>query len=242
MIISIITASYKIFFIISTLIIIHELGHFLTARLMNIETDKIYLYPLGGISKINMPLNIPIIKEFLILIMGPIFQNIAYLFLLVITNDYELITRYHIGILIFNLLPIYPLDGGKLLNLFFNIIIPYKISYKIIIIISYIANIIILFSNNKLSINMILTYIVLIIIIRKESLKEDLIYNKFLLERYLYHYKYKRNKVIKNINLFYRIKNNILKKNNIYYNESDLLDKKYRYFEKKYWHKNLLLL
>lgn len=234
MIISIITASYKIFFIISTLIIIHELGHFLTARLMNIETDKIYLYPLGGISKINMPLNIPIIKEFLILIMGPIFQNIAYLFLLVITNDYELITRYHIGILIFNLLPIYPLDGGKLLNLFFNIIIPYKISYKTIIIISYIANIIILFSNNKLSINMILTYIVLIIIIRKESLKEDLIYNKFLLERYLYHYKYKRNKVIKNINLFYRIKNNILKKNNIYYNESDLLDKKYRYFEKKY--------
>ena len=234
MIISIITASYKIFFIISTLIIIHELGHFLTARLMNIETDKIYLYPLGGISKINMPLNIPIIKEFLILIMGPIFQNIAYLFLLVITKDYELITRYHIGILIFNLLPIYPLDGGKLLNLFFNIIIPYKISYKIIIIISYIANIIILFSNNKLSINMILTYIVLIIIIRKESLKEDLIYNKFLLERYLYHYKYKRNKVIKNINLFYRIKNNILKKNNIYYNESDLLDKKYRYFEKKY--------
>lgn len=242
MIISIITASYKIFFIISTLIIIHELGHFLTARLMNIETDKIYLYPLGGISKINMPLNIPIIKEFLILIMGPIFQNIAYLFLLIITNDYELITRYHIGILIFNLLPIYPLDGGKLLNLFFNIIIPYKISYKTIIIISYIANIIILFSNNKLSINMILTYIVLIIIIRKESLKEDLIYNKFLLERYLYHYKYKRNKVIKNINLFYRIKNNILKKNNIYYNESDLLDKKYRYFEKKYWHKNLLLL
>ena len=31
--------------------LIHELGHFLSAKLLKVEVNKIYLYPLGGISK-----------------------------------------------------------------------------------------------------------------------------------------------------------------------------------------------
>ena len=73
---------------------------------------------------------------------------------------------------------------------------------------------------------MILTYIVLIILIKKEQNKENLIYNKFLLERYLYNYKFKKNKIIKNMNSFYRRRNNMMKKNNTYYNEKELLDEK----------------
>ena len=96
MIIAVLTATYKIFIIISVLIIIHELGHFIFAKIFGIETDKIYIYPLGGISKFNMPLNTSPYKEFLILIMGPIFQNIAYFILLTIFNDKNLILQYHI--------------------------------------------------------------------------------------------------------------------------------------------------
>lgn len=230
-IISILTASYKVFIIISSLIVIHELGHFLAAKVLGLETDSIYLYPLGGISKINMPLNIPIYKDIIILIMGPIFQYISYYILLYIFNDYELITRYHIGILLFNMLPIYPLDGGKLLNIIFTCIIPYKISYRIIIYISYIFNIILLLCNDKISVNMILIYIVLIVMIRKEQLKEGVVYNKFLLERYLNNYKYKKSKIVKNVNGFYRTKNNIVYNGKKYYNEKELLEKKYHNFQ-----------
>lgn len=230
-IISILTASYKTFIIISFLIVIHELGHFLAAKSLGIETDSIYLYPLGGISRINIPLNIPIYKDILILIMGPVFQFISYYMLLYFFNDYELVTRYHIGILLFNMLPIYPLDGGKLLNIIFTCIIPYKISYRIIIYISYLFNIILLFCNDKISINMILIYIVLIAIIRKEQLKESMVYNKFLLERHLNNYKYKKSKIIKNVNSFYRTKNNILYDGKHYYDEKELLRKKYQNFQ-----------
>ena len=112
------TASFIPCIIISTLIIIHELGHFLTAKLMKVEVDKIYIYPLGGITKFNLELNSPQIVELIILIFGPIFQIIAYLLLSNILIDYkELIKMYHYQILFFNLLPIYPLDGGKLLNI-----------------------------------------------------------------------------------------------------------------------------
>ncbi len=198
------------------------------AIFFKVETDKIYIYPLGGISKFNMPLNIKVYKEFLILIMGPVFQNIGFVLLKYLINDYNLLLKYHLGILIFNLLPIYPLDGGKLINLLFTKVIPYRYSYRLTIIISYIMTIIILLSNNKISINMILTYIFLIYIIRKEDNKTNYIYNKFLLERLLNNYSFKKSKKIKNDKSFYREKHNIIKVGNMYINEKDYLFEKYK--------------
>ena len=77
---------------------------------------------------------------------------------------------------------------------------------------------------------MIITYILLIFLIRREEIKIDFIYNKFLLERYLNSYSYKKRKIIKSINSFYRTRNNVVKKNNILYDEHDILRKKYKNF------------
>lgn len=180
-----------------------------------------------------MKLNINPIKELIILLMGPIFQIMAYL-LLTLIFDKELVKQYHYGILIFNLLPIYPLDGGKILNIVLNNFFSYKKTYKLVIIISYLITIFIYLSNKKISINVILTYIMLIILIRKEDLKENILYQKFLLERYLYNYSYKKKKIINNINNMYRYKNNIIKENNIKYSEKEYLSKKYNNLLKKY--------
>ena len=85
-----------------------------------------------------MPLNTSIIKEIIILIMGPVFQVLAYFILLKIMPDQiESIKLYHYSILIFNLLPVYPLDGGKLVNLFFSLKFSFKNSFYLEIFISY---------------------------------------------------------------------------------------------------------
>ena len=139
-IVAILTASFIPFIIISSLIVFHELGHFLIAILFKIDVDKIYIYPFGGISKFNIPLNYSIFKELIILISGPIFQEIMKCLLLIIMPRYhQYIIIYHYGILIFNLLPIYPLDGGKFVQLILSIFIPYKRSLNIAIKISYIT-------------------------------------------------------------------------------------------------------
>ena len=52
------------FIIIYLLIIIHELGHILTANLLHIKLQKIYIYPLGGISKLNIPIKYKKIEIF----------------------------------------------------------------------------------------------------------------------------------------------------------------------------------
>ena len=70
------------FIIISILLFIHEIGHFLSAYLLGINVYKIYFYPYGGESRFNMDLNESILKEFIILIMGPIAQFIIYFILI----------------------------------------------------------------------------------------------------------------------------------------------------------------
>ena len=198
------------------------------AYILGIKINEIYIYPLGGISKFNMDLNISINKELLILINGPIFQHLAYLLLLMLMpTKNELISTYHYSILMFNLLPIYPLDGGKLVKLLLNKIISYKRSLKLLIYLSYLVTIV-LFIITKKNIIIFIMISLLLILITKEKNKIDYIYNKYLLERYLNNYNFKSNKIINSINNLYRDKKHLIYKNNKYVLEKEYLEKIYK--------------
>ena len=212
---------------------VHECGHFLSAKVCGIETKQITLYPLGGISKMEIDMNENPFIEGFIIIMGPLFQVIAYCILIYLFPDKEIIKRIHYGILSFNLLPIYPLDGGRFLNLFMNIILPYKKSFYISIMISYCMTIIILFNQIKLSINIFIIYIVLMSMIHKEELKSNLYFQKFLLERYLKKYRFHKDRIITHIENMYRYQNNVIKEENRYISEKDYLIQKYEKIDKK---------
>ena len=229
-IVAILSASFVPFFIISFLIIIHELGHFLIAKFLKIDVVKIYLYPLGGIAKFNMKQNVSLVKELLILIMGPLFQIMAYLFLRTFLSHYqEMITIYHYGILLFNLLPIFPLDGGKLVNIFLTSLFSFKISYYLSIIISYLLVVVIFFLNiNNLNLNFLLVVCFLLFKITSEYKKINYYYQKFLLERYLNDYNFKKTKLINNGLNFYRNKKHLLKIEDKYMWEDDFLQKLFK--------------
>lgn len=176
-----------------------------------------------------MPLNINKYKELLILIMGPIFQCIAYIILINLFNDYtKMINYYHFHILVFNLLPIYPLDGGKIINILLSEFIPYKKSLYISIKISYLIVLVFLFKLEQNYLNIIIMELLLIILINKENKKIEYVYNKFLLERYLNNYKFKKINIINSANNFYRDKEHLLKNNGKYYTEHEFLTKKYK--------------
>ena len=200
----------------------------MTAKILGINVKYIYIYPLGGISKFNMLLNDYIWKELLILLAGPLTQNIAYIILINIFNrDREVILIYHLSILIFNLLPIYPLDGGRIVNLLFNIFIPYKKSLQLIVKISYITTLIIFIIQKNITINIIIMLLFLLILIHKEENKVNFIYNKFLLERVMNNYNFKRRKMINNITNFYRNRTHLIKENGKVCEEKEYLTKKY---------------
>lgn len=242
MMISILTGSFMQFIIISILIIFHELGHFITAMMLNVEVDKIYFYPLGGISKFNLKYNDKFIKELLIIISGPLSQYITSIFLIMILPKYSIIINsYNVGILTFNLLPIVPLDGGKLLTLFLTKIYPFKRSIKISIKLSYATLIMLLIINShNIKINSIIMFILILTKIKGESKNIALIYEKFLLERYLNKYKFKKSMLINNPENFYKHKSHIIRENGLYFLENEYLEKKYKKSKKNVDNANTL--
>lgn len=134
--------------------------------------------------------------------MGPVFQllflGIIYYLKLDVPNYFY---TYNTFILIFNLLPIYPLDGGRLLHLFLCILVSYYNSLKNIFYISYSIFIVLFFYFLFFEKNLILFLIftLLGIQILKELNNINYYFQKFLMERYIKDYNFSKIKQIKNL-------------------------------------------
>lgn len=220
---------------ITSLLLIHELGHYTTAKLLKFKVLKIVIYPFGGITKIHDLINKDINEEILVATSGVIFQFIFYLIIVYLNHiniirDYTLniYTLYNNQIIFFNLMPIYPLDGSKIINLLLSKFFNYNLSNKLTIMISLIGMFLfILTSSYNHNYSYIMVLSVLIIYNYKFIKQLKYIYNKFLLERYLYNISYPKIKIINNGNKMYKNNSHIIKVNNNYITEKKYLSKYY---------------
>lgn len=134
--------------------------------------------------------------------MGPLVQSI-FVYMIYISNvDVErYFYTYNQFIIIFNLLPIYPLDGGKLLNLVLSYLISYYQSLKKIIYLSFLIYVIILLSIFLWLKNLIIILIFFLLGLKiiKEIKQVDYYFQKFLMERYLNNYSFNKKKTVTDI-------------------------------------------
>ena len=215
--ITLITGYFKETFIIMTIIFIHELGHIIASLMFRWKIEKIVVLPFGAITFFNVLINTSLLEEFIVAIMGPIFQIV---FTLILNN--EIVNFYSYIILIINLIPIYPLDGAKILYVFLNKIFPFKMSHKLIVLISYfIASFLMFIMLLNKNIIMILFLLFLLLKLKEEINNHSLIFNKFLYERYLYDLNFRKKRLVFRIDKFkkgyyhyIRLSNNILDEKN----------------------------
>ncbi len=180
------------------------------AKIFKWHIDKIYFYPYGGYTKFNEEINKPLYQELLIMLGGPLFQIIYYYIIsfFISYKGLELLNTYHYAILLFNLLPIYPLDGGKLMHIVLNYFVPFRKSFNLIVIASYcliiLGAILVLVQYKNMSLTLMLVFVMVICKLTQEAKKEHFYFNKFLLERYLNNYKFKKVRIIKDFNDMYK--------------------------------------
>jgi Zn-dependent protease len=118
---------YLALFLIVTL---HEFGHSLACRQVGGTADHIVLWPLGGVAYVNPPQRPgatlwslaagPLVNVLLVpilLVAGTLSRTAGWAESM--PNAHALlgiVWRINLGLLVFNMLPIYPLDGGQILR------------------------------------------------------------------------------------------------------------------------------
>lgn len=112
-------------------VVLHEFGHILTARRFGVRTPDVILLPIGGVARLERIPDEPR-QEFLIAVAGPAVTLgiviVAYL-VLALTGErptfgglrpdspfLEFILRVNAFLLLFNLIPAFPMDGGRVLR------------------------------------------------------------------------------------------------------------------------------
>jgi Zn-dependent protease len=141
------------YFSLFVIVLMHEFGHTLACRQVGGRADQIVLWPLGGIAFVQPPARPgallwsiaagPLVNVILVPVtLGAVFlaesQGLpasnpdAYRFL-------GIVSFLNIGLLIFNMVPIYPLDGGQILQALLWFVIGRSNSLLVVSIIGMIA-------------------------------------------------------------------------------------------------------
>lgn len=176
------------------IILIHEVGHALAASYYSWRIRKISLLPFGGVAEMDEHGNRPLKEEAMVILAGPL-QHIwlmafaYFLFQFHLISDYvfSIFIQYNLMILIFNLLPIWPLDGGKLIFLLFSLKDSFPKAFKKTLMVSTIGIgifIVVTLLTEPINLNIWIVIAFLIFSLYFEQKQSRYVFVRFLLERH----------------------------------------------------------
>ena len=187
-----ITNQIKIYTVIMCFAIIHELGHLLVGIVLGFKPNKIEINPFG-ISigfKINLmdynkklkKANIIELKKIIIAMAGPMINLLIIFIVSILDIDIyikTIIIYSNLLLILFNILPIYPLDGSRILKGILHITYGrnksykyiYNISFFSLIILTAISSIAVLYFKN-------IAIFLVVIFLWILHIKEDKIYQR----------------------------------------------------------------
>lgn len=223
--ITILTGMFHDFLIFTSIILIHEFGHVFAGICMKCVPEKIIILPFGGLTIFKMPINISINKELFIALMGPITQIVCWIFFF----KGETYQHFNQFILLFNLLPIYPLDGMKILNCLMNKLSSFKKAFFLSLYISFICMgvFLILIFYQKFNLGWIIILFFLCVKCIEEFKNFHDIFNKFLYERYTNNFKFKKIKIVNSLFSMKRDYEHIFKIGTNLRKEKEVLQKRF---------------
>lgn len=106
--------------------VLHELGHYAAARFCGVNIKRLNLTASGAEMELSTVRSVPYIQELFITLAGPAINLAGAVLLAHAPTSWE--SRYlHAGVQLslgaFNLLPLYPLDGGAVVRIFLSFLL-----------------------------------------------------------------------------------------------------------------------
>lgn len=202
---------FKYLSIIILIMVFHELGHITLALVFKKNISKISVYPTGALMKLDIPISSNIYEDLLVSASGIFFQLILSLIMNIINPEFiDTFNYYNKIIILFNMSPIYPLDGFNILRLLLDLLIPFKWSLKLSAFISFISIIVfIVFFRDVLYSNILVLIFIIVMNFRCIKLLPYTLY-RFYLERMLGTFNFAKKKNISKISHMYKNRENIL--------------------------------
>lgn len=197
--IGLLTGYFKYIFYIFMIVLVHELGHVAMAKIFKRKIIKVELLPFGGMTKFEGKISEDIFEDLLIAIGGVLTQTILGYVMLILGSKgsiedglFTFLNTYNIFIIGFNLIPICPLDGYKIVKLFAELFVPYRIAYTVSIFISitFLLGAGVFYSD--ILINNVFVLIFLIITFVGEVKMRRFVEMKFYIERMNYEFFYSK--------------------------------------------------
>lgn len=176
------------------IIFIHEMGHAAAASFFSWRIKKITLLPFGGVAEMDEHGNRPLKEETIVVLAGPLqhvwMVALAYLlfsFQMVPEDLFTLFIHYNVMIFLFNLFPMWPLDGGKLVFLLLSLKKSFPSAHRQTLLISFFclslfSIIILLTAPSHLNVWVVIAF--LLFSLYHEWKQRRFIFMRFLLERY----------------------------------------------------------
>ncbi|CAH1225443.1 Stage IV sporulation protein FB [Paenibacillus auburnensis] len=132
MLLSVITGQFLELLTLFTIVFIHEMGHVIAALLNGVTVKSVQLLPFGGVAVIEDHGRLTAGREITIALAGPLQNGIMIVMALLLQHaggSNSAFLAYFIQanaiIALFNLLPVLPLDGGKILQAALSMLVPY---------------------------------------------------------------------------------------------------------------------
>lgn len=192
--IAVVTARFFEVLLLLFIIVIHELGHAGAAAFFSWRIKRITLLPFGGVAEMDEHGNRPMKEEAIVVLFGPlqhVWLVLGSFILLKLSwlspETFALFLKYNLMVFLFNLLPIWPLDGGKLLFLLFTRFYSFLEAHRKAVIYSVgflvgFTVITLVLSPTHLNIWIVVSFLTFTLI--KEWKHRRYVFMRFLLERY----------------------------------------------------------
>ena len=136
------TQGVLLFLALFACVLLHEFGHAFAARAFGIQTADITLLPIGGVARLNRIPEEPW-QELVVAVAGPLVNVVIATALVFVVHEaaplnqlesienprIELLAQlasWNIVLVLFNLIPAFPMDGGRVLRALLAMVMPYS--------------------------------------------------------------------------------------------------------------------